>query len=132
MAIVVKVQQHKRKDLGGKWFGKTVKTGDVTLDNLAEVISEKNSVTEGDVAAVLKALVKEMKFCLQMGQTVHIDGLGNFHLSVESEMVDEKSDYRIDEHVKRVVCKFTPTAHREQGTGQLRFPICEGVEIVKR
>ena len=77
MALLVKVQKVKNKGLGTKWYGKTVKRQDVTI---------------------------------------------------ESETVDNKSDYRIDEHVKKVKCKFTPSSHRVQG-GKLSYYFCEGVEL---
>jgi predicted histone-like DNA-binding protein len=101
----------------------------VSLATIAEKISMDNSVTESDVYAVLKALVHEMKKQLQMGNTVKLDGFGSFHLTVESETVDNKEDYKLDEHVKRVVCKFTPTGHRK--SGKLHYDFCEGVKLRK-
>lgn len=128
MALLVKVQKVKNKGLGTKWYGKTVKRQDVSLSDIAKIISQSNSVTESDVYGVLKALVHEMKFRLQMGHTIKLEGFGNFHLTIESETVDNKSDYRIDEHVKKVKCKFTPSSHRVQG-GKLSYYFCEGVEL---
>ena len=85
-------------------------------------------MTESDVYGVLTALVHEMKFLLQLGHTVKLDGFGNFHLTIESETVDKKSDYRLDQHVKRVKCKFTPVSHRVTGR-KLSYYFCEGVEL---
>lgn len=131
MALLVKIQKVKKKGTGTKWYGKTVKRQDVTLYEIAQMISQSNSVTESDVYGVLKALVHEMKFLLQMGYTVKLDGFGNFHLTIESETVDNKSDYRLDEHIKRVKCKFTPASHRVQG-GKLSYYFCEGVELERK
>ena len=61
MAIKIKLYQHKRKALNGKWYGRTVKTGEVTTEELARRISAANSVTESDVYGVIVALVQEMK-----------------------------------------------------------------------
>ena len=127
MALQIRVQRMKKKGQAAKWYGKTVKYQDVTLSKIAEIISMKNSVTESDVYAVLTALVHEMKLLLQMGNTIKLDGFGNFHLTIESEMVDDKKDYRLEEHVKRVKCKFTPASHRVNG--KLSFYFCEGVEL---
>ena len=66
MAIQVKVQKLKRKGQPDKWYGKTVKRQDVTLKDIAEIISKSNSVTASDVYGVLIALVHEMTFFLQM------------------------------------------------------------------
>lgn len=128
MALQVRVQKMKQKGKPAKWFGKTVKRQDVTLKDIAHAISQSNTVTESDVYAVLIALVHEMTFFLQMGHTVKLDGFGNFHLTIESEMVDEKSEYRLKEHVKRVKCKFTPASHRVTGR-KLSYYFCEGVKL---
>ena len=131
MSLLVRIQTMKKKGQATKWYGKAVKRQDVTLQEIARMISQSNSVTESDVYGVLKALVHEMKFLLQMGHTVKLDGFGNFHLTIESEMVDDKKDYRFDEHVKRVKCKFTPASHRIQG-GKLSYYFCEGVELERK
>ena len=131
MALQVKVQKMKKKGEPDKWYGKTVNLQDVTLEQIATMISMKNSVTESDVFGVLKALIHEMKFYLQLGHTVKLDGFGNFHLTIESEMVDHESDYRLDQHVKRVKCKFTPASHRVEG-GRLSYYFCEGVELERK
>lgn len=128
MALQVKVQKLKKKGQPDKWYGKTVKRQDVTLKQLARTISQSNSVTESDVYGVLTALVHEMKFFLQMGHTIKLDGFGNFHLTIESETVEDKSDYRLKEHVKRVKCKFTPASHRITGR-KLSYYFCEGVDL---
>ena len=128
MALQVKVQKMKRKGRPDKWYGRAVKRQDVTLADIAKMISMSNSVTESDVYGVLKALIHEMTFLLQMGHTIKLDGFGNFHLTIESETVDEKNDYRLKEHVKRVKCKFTPAAHRITGR-KLSYYFCEGVEL---
>ena len=66
MALQVRVQKLKRKGQPDKWYGKTVKRQDVTLKDIAKMISESNSVTESDVYGVLVALIHEMKFFLQI------------------------------------------------------------------
>ena len=131
MALQVKVQKLKKKGQPDKWYGKTVKRQDVTLKQLAHMISQSNSVTESDVYGVLTALVHEMKFFLQMGHTIKLDGFGNFHLTIESETVEDKSDYRLKEHVKRVKCKFTPASHRITGR-KLSYYFCEGVDLERK
>lgn len=130
MALQIKIQSMK-KGQATKWYGKAVKRQDVTLQQIAEMISRSNSVTESDVYGVLKALVYEMKFLLQMGHTVKLEGFGNFHLTIESEMVDNQKDYRLEQHVKRVKCKFTPASHRIHG-GKLSYYFCEGVELERK
>ena len=100
MAIKIKLYQHKRKDLQGKWYGRTVKAGEVTTKDLARIISHNNSVTESDVHGVIIALVKEMKNYLREGHTVVLDDFGRFHLTVQSEMVEKKEDFDLRKHIR--------------------------------
>ena len=46
MALQVKVNQMKVNDKVTKWYGKTVKRQDVTLEDISAFISAKNSVTD--------------------------------------------------------------------------------------
>ena len=129
MAIKIKLYQQRRKDLLGKWYGRTVKTGEVTTEELARRISAANSVTESDVYGVIVALVQEMKSDLRDGRTVSLDGFGRFHLTVQSEMVERKEDFDLRKHIRRVLCKFTPAAHRNTFDRTLERPFCDGVDI---
>ena len=72
-----------------------------------------------------------MKLAMQDGDTVKLDGFGRFHLTVQSEMVDRKEDYNVQRHVKRVVCRFTPEAHREQMTRQLVRTFCSDAKTIR-
>lgn len=129
MAIKIKLYQHKRKDLQGKWYGRAVKAGEVTTKDLARIISHNNSVTESDVHAVIIALVKEMKNHLREGQTVVLDDFGRFHLTVQSDMVEKKEDFDLRKHIRRVQCKFTPSGHRNPFNRKLERPFCDDVDI---
>ena len=129
MAIKIKLYQHQRKDLQGKWYGRTVKAGEVTTKDLARIISHNNSVTESDVHGVIIALVKEMKNYLREGHTVVLDDFGRFHLTVQSEMVEKKEDFDLRKHIRRVLCKFTPAGHRNPFNRKLERPFCDFVDI---
>ena len=129
MAIKIKLYQHKRKDLQGKWYGRTVKAGEVTTKDLARIISQNNSVTESDVHGVIIALVKEMKNYLREGHTVVLDDFGRFHLTVQSEMVEKKEDFDLRKHIRRVLCKFTPAGHRNPFHREWERPFGDYVDI---
>ncbi|MCR5130653.1 MAG: HU family DNA-binding protein [Prevotella sp.] len=129
MAIKIKLYQQKREDLQGKWYGRAIKTGEVNTKQLAHIISQNNSVTESDVQAVIVALVQEMKMFLNDGYTVVLDDFGRFHLTVQSDMVDKKEDFNLKKHIRRILCKFTPSAHRNPFTRKLERPFCDDVEL---
>lgn len=128
MALKIRVKEMKVGDQL-KWYGRVVKGENIDLRRIAEAISQKSTFTEGDIYGVLKSMVNEMKFFMQMGNTIRLDDLGSFHLSVESEMVDKKEDYRIDKHVKGVKCRFRPSGHRKGMGGKMLYDFCEGVDL---
>ncbi len=130
MALKIRVSKMKVGDQT-KWYGRVVKEEDIDLSRIAKVISGKSTFTEGDIYGVLKEMVKEMKFFMQMGNTVKLDNLGSFHLTVESELVDQREDYNISKHVKSVRCKFRPAGHRKGRGGKMEYNFCHGV-ILKR
>ena len=127
MSIKIKVLQHG-KQLDSKWYGKAVKTGEVDMMTLAQ---HNCTATEADVYAVMTAMVAEMKLALQDGNTVKLDGFGNFHLTVQSEMVERKEDYNVKKHVKRVLCKFTPASHRDKLTRRLVRTFCDDAPVTR-
>ena len=103
---------------------------EVHTEELAQKINQKCTVTETDVVAVIDALVRQMKEELQEGRTVVLDGFGRFHLTVQSELVDNKEDFNVLRHIKRVLCKFTPDAHRKNLTDRkLVRTFCDGTAI---
>ncbi len=127
MALKIQVKELKVRDQS-KWYGRVVKKEDVHLKEIAKAISEKSTFTEGDIYGVLKEMVKEMKFFMQMGHTVKIDELGSFHLTVEGGLVENREDYRIDQNVKSVKCKFRPSGHRIKN-GKMLYDFCDGVVL---
>ncbi len=125
----LKIQVKELKVQGqSKWYGRVVKKEDVHLKEIAEIMSMKSTFTEGEIYGMLKDMVRLMKFFMQNGQPVKIDGLGSFHLSVEGEMVENREDYRIDKHVKNVKCKFRPSGRRKEN-GKMLYDFCVGVEL---
>ena len=69
------------------------------------------------------------------GNAVVIDGLGRFRLMVESEGVEKASDFNIARHIRRIVCKFLPAAHRigddreVKSTGRREQLFSEGADV---
>ena len=129
MALTIRLLQHKAKDFNGKWYGRVVKTGEVHTKELAETISKNTTLTRADVEATVLALVEEMKYRLQSGDTVVLDGFGRFHLTVQSDMVEHPEDFNLKKHIRRILCKFTPAATRNQLDRHLERNFIEGVEL---
>ena len=66
------VQRANPKDLNAprKYYVSTKSSGEITLDTMSELISEKCTLTETDVLAVLSALTREMTAHLMDGKII--------------------------------------------------------------
>ena len=97
MALSIRLQQSKfkEKNRGGKWHARVVSNGVTSTNDLAESIQENTTFTRGEVTGIIMALVDEISYSLSLGNTVVLDGLGRFHLTVESEPVENKEDFDI-------------------------------------
>ena len=131
MTLTIKLLQHKKRDLNGKWYGKVVKTGEVHTKELAETISHNSTLTRADVEAAIIALVEEMKRRLQHGETVVLDGFGRFHLSIKGDMVENPKDYNLQKHVNQIRCLFTPAGTRDPFDRHIERYFTEGIELQK-
>ncbi|KAA6336585.1 Cobalt-precorrin-5B C(1)-methyltransferase [termite gut metagenome] len=63
-----------------------------TIENLAEIIEEKSSLTAGDVIHVTNALVRELKKVLLRGDRVKINGFGIFSLTFNATEVETEKE----------------------------------------
>ena len=91
MSVEIRLEQSKFKDKkgAGKWYARTVSTGVVTTDDLADSIQENTSFSRGDVRGLVIALIDEISYRLRQGETVALEGLGRFHLTVEPFCTDQ-------------------------------------------
>ena len=102
MAVEIRLEQSKFKDKkgAGKWYARTVSTGVVTTEELADAIQENTSFSRGDVRGLVIALVDEISYRLREGETV-----------------DNPEYFDIRWNVKNVKCRFVPTSTRIARTG---------------
>ena len=98
----------------GKWYAHAVKQGELTMDDIATQIESACSMRKSDVVAVLMELRDVMERGLKAGMVVNLEEMGKFYLSIKSECVDAPKDFRVDKHVREIVCKYTPDGHRSK------------------
>ena len=130
MAIFIKLHENKfgNEKLRGKWFAKIVRTGEIDIDEMAERIQRNTTFKTGEVRGILIELIEEMKKCLQEGNTVNLNGLGRFHLTIESNHVDNPKNFRTDHDIKSIKCKFKPMGHKCDD-GRLEQVIAKGTKV---
>lgn len=132
MAISIRLQQSKitEENRGGKWHARVVSSGTTSTQDLAEAIQENTSFTRGEVTGIIMALVDEISYSLSQGNTVVLDGLGRFHLTVESDPVENREDFDIKKNIKGVKCKFLPASRRNPHTRKSTQDFATGVQVV--
>ena len=81
--------------------------GEITLEEMSQLISEKCTLTETDVLAALSALMLEMTKHLMNGKIVRFGTFGSFQLALSSSGVESETETtRLQ--VKGVRVKFRP------------------------
>lgn len=106
-----------------------VSNGVTSTNDLAESIQENTTFTRGEVTGIIMALVDEISYSLSLGNTVVLDGLGRFHLTVESEPVENKEDFDI-KNITGIKCKFLPASRRDPATRKSKQDFASGVQVV--
>lgn len=110
MAIKYRMYQNKRKSgkNAGHWYARAVVTNHVRTKELSERISERCTVTEADIVAVVSALVKEMTYELKNGSRVTLDGFGSFKVGICSRGVADSKDFSPVKHIHSPHVLFQP------------------------
>ncbi|MBQ9637372.1 MAG: HU family DNA-binding protein [Prevotella sp.] len=114
MALRFTLRQNKIKSNKGykKWYAHTLRSGELSMDDIERRIQERCTVTRADVRAVITALQEVVGAGLKDGYVVNLGELGKFYLSIRSESVDNPDDFSVQHHVKDIVCKYMPEGHR--------------------
>ncbi|MBC5644998.1 HU family DNA-binding protein [Parabacteroides sp. BX2] len=68
----------------GSLYAKVVSGGKITTDKLADEIAQRSTFSSGDVKGVVKALSEMLHYHLSEGETVDIDGIGNFSVTLKT------------------------------------------------
>ena len=118
------VQRPNPRDLTAvrKFYVSTQSAGEITLEDMSELISEKCTLTETDVLAVLSALTKEMSTHLMQGKIIRFGSFGSFQLSLNSsgvETVEEASRLQ----VKAAYVRFRPGQRIQASLKNLKFSL---------
>lgn len=102
--LVEKANPLKRDEK--KWYGNPVNSGKITQRMLAQELTEKSSLTTGDVMNVLENLLHELPKGLIDGKTVSLGEFGSFRLNLSSEGAKDKKSFNPQTFKPKVI--FTP------------------------
>lgn len=94
-------QEHKQR------YATSVNAGKIDTRMIAKTLSQKSSLTTGDVINVLENLMEEIPRWLSQGYSVSLWELGTFRLSLSSQGVKEQKEFNTRTIKKKVV--FLPS-----------------------
>lgn len=109
----IKIQNTNTKSTAnGKYFAKAIYDQKfVETEQLADFIQQQASVKRSDIIAVLSELGDAMKHYFELGQKIHLEGIGIFKVGFSSIGVSDKADCNATTITKRRVL-FQPESSR--------------------
>ena len=107
-------------DAPKKWYASPVKIGTVTQKTLAKEISNRSSLTSGDVANVIQNLLELLPARLIEGNSIQLGDFGTFRVSFSSDGVDAKDEFTTDK-IKGLKILFTPGTDFKKELSSIKF-----------
>lgn len=104
---VFPMKNPQHRDEAPKYYGKVQATGTADFEVLADEIAYATTLTDGDVANVLRALVKQMKKHLADGKIVKLDGFGSFQFQLSGKGAETEKAYTTS-LIKKMSIQFRP------------------------
>jgi len=122
MIVLKKVQRPNPKDVSAarKFYVSAQNSGEITLEEMSEEISDRCTLTESDVLAALSALQHEMIKNLLAGKIVRFGTFGSFQLSLNSKGV-ETADDASQSQVRGVRVRFRPGMRIQNSLRSLKY-----------
>ena len=112
MSIKFNVKKQKY-DLAGngvlKFYAKAQSSGVVNFNSICETISDRSTVTKGDVMAVLEGCIFAMKTALNNGNIVRLGDFGSFQVGIKSDGTLTEKEFSASK-IKSAHINFRPGA----------------------
>ena len=94
------------------FYPRVVLTGNVDTEQVAKEIAELSSLSTGDSKNVIDNLVTVMTRHLQSSESVTLDGLGTFRLTMKSTMNGVEDPLKVSATQSTLRVRFLPTSKR--------------------
>ena len=114
MPVIYKSFQSVLANKEGKklFYPRVVLTGNVDTEQVAKEIAELSSLSTGDSKNVIDNLVTVMTRHLQSSESVTLDGLGTFRLTMKSTMNGVEDPLKVSATQSTLRVRFLPTSKR--------------------
>lgn len=109
-----------KPDAPQKFYANAQVWAAVNERELTQMISRRCTLTRTDVVAVLTAMTEVMNEILLTGQSVRLANFGSFHISVQSDGVSNKEDFK-SEHITCANIRFLPNRELRDNLRLLQF-----------
>lgn len=104
--VISKVNPLKPKD-PAKFYPTPVYNGTYSLNDVSKQIAKISTVSEIDVAAVLRGFISVFPDILEKGNRINLEGLGIYSLGFETSASEKEEDVT-SKNVTKVKLKFSP------------------------
>ncbi|GAB6393316.1 MAG: HU family DNA-binding protein [Treponematales bacterium] len=123
MAVKLKKVSRKNPLTGeAKWYLTQETAGAATTGRIAKEIAEREALPLGDVKKALGGLAELLAGCLKRGESVKLDGVGSFRISVKSE--GKAGTDQLSAHdVKEAKVVFLPSSSLKQSLAGISYEI---------
>lgn len=106
-----KVRLQKKNQL---YYPQAITVGkQITTAQVAEMLSDRSTVTKADAFAVLSELGSVMSTFMAQGRSVHLDGIGSFRYTINSQKqgVEKEEEVSVAQ-IKGIRVRFVPEMTR--------------------
>lgn len=111
--------QHRNQS---KWYLTQNISGSVKTKDIAEEIVKRSALSLGDVQSTLSNLVEIIPLFMKLGQSIRLEGLGSFHISVTSEGVHTAEELTIHQ-IKNAKIVFVPGIELKKSLEGISFEV---------
>lgn len=114
MAIRYRLEKCKFKNDKnyGRYYARTVKNSEVTLEDIEQQIQENCSAKVSDVRLVMKELFDTIRRAMRDGHVVNMGEMGKMYIGVRSVPVDDPEEFCSDRNITGFRCIYTPFGQR--------------------
>lgn len=98
----------------GLYYPQAITMGkQITTAQVAEMLADRSTVTKADAYAVLSELGSVMSTFMAQGRSVHLDGIGSFRYSINSQKqgVEKEEEVSVAQ-IKGIRVRFVPEMTR--------------------
>ena len=124
--MAIEYKAIRRKVIGGvdkgktKYYASANTTGRSAIDEITEDIEQASTVNGADIRAVLYGLLESIPKHLKAGNSVELQGIGTFRISISSNPEDT-ADKVTSKSIKSTKILFTPDKKLSKVLNDLTF-----------